>query len=142
MKVLAKVCLIYECMCIYIYIFNNAHVHVYIHMSLCIYIFNTGHVYVCVCMCVCIIEYLNMLYKKLQSVFRSGKNTFVYACSSQFSCVQLYVTLWTVACQSALGIFQARTLEWVAIPSPGGSSRPRDRTHVSSVSCLGRWVHL
>ena len=106
------------------YIFNNAHVHVYIHISLCIYIyiFNTAHVYVYVYVCVCIIEYLNMLYKKLQSLFRSGKNTFVCACSSHFSCVQLNVTLWTVARQSALGIFQPRTLEWVAIPFPWGYS--------------------
>ena len=29
---------------------------------------------------------------------------------------------------SVLGILQARTLEWVAMPSSRGSSRPRDRT--------------
>ena len=29
------------------------------------------------------------------------------------------------------GILQARILEWVPIPSPGGSSQPRDRTQVS-----------
>ena len=35
---------------------------------------------------------------------------------SRFSRVQLFVTLWTVACQAPLsiGILQARTLEWVA----------------------------
>ena len=37
-------------------------------------------------------------------------------------------------------IFQARVLVWVAMPSSRGSSRPRDRTHVSYVSCIGRWV--
>ena len=31
-------------------------------------------------------------------------------------------------------IFQARILEWVAMPSPRGSSRLRDRTHISCVS--------
>ena len=31
------------------------------------------------------------------------------------------------------GILQARILEWVAKPSSSGSSRPRDRTHVSYV---------
>ena len=36
--------------------------------------------------------------------------------------------LWTVACH---GILQARTLQWVAMPSSRGSSRPRDRTQVS-----------
>ena len=40
---------------------------------------------------------------------------------------------------SVHGIFQARKLEWVAMPFSKGSSRPRDRTHVSYVSCIGRW---
>ena len=33
------------------------------------------------------------------------------------------------------GILQARTLEWVAIFSSRGSSRPRDWTHVSCIFC-------
>ena len=37
-------------------------------------------------------------------------------------------------------ILQARTLEWVAISSSRGSSRPRDQTRVSCVSCIGGWV--
>ena len=46
---------------------------------------------------------------------------------------------------SAHGIFQARILEWVA--SSKGSSQPRDWTHFSCVSCIGRrilyhWHHL
>ena len=32
------------------------------------------------------------------------------------------------------GIFQARILEWVAIPFSRGSSQPRDRTQVSSIA--------
>ena len=39
---------------------------------------------------------------------------------------------------SAHGISQARRLEWVAISSSRGSSRPRDRTCLSCVSCIGR----
>ena len=39
---------------------------------------------------------------------------------------------------SVLGTLQARTLEWVAMPSSRGSSRPRDGTCVSSISCTGR----
>ena len=38
---------------------------------------------------------------------------------------------------SVQGILQARILEWVAISFSRGSSRPRDRTHVS---CIGRWI--
>ena len=34
------------------------------------------------------------------------------------------------------GILQARTLEWAAVSSSGGSSRPRDQTLVSYVSCI------
>ena len=35
---------------------------------------------------------------------------------------------------SVHGIFLARILEWVAMPSSRGSSRPRDWTHVSYIS--------
>ena len=38
------------------------------------------------------------------------------------------------------GILQARTLEWVAISSSRGSSRPRDGTHVSCIFCIGRQI--
>ena len=41
---------------------------------------------------------------------------------------------------SVHGILQARILEWVAMPSSRGSSRPRDRTCVSYISCIGRRV--
>ena len=41
---------------------------------------------------------------------------------------------------SVHGIFQARVLEWVVISYFRRSSQPRDRTHVSCISCIGRWV--
>ena len=41
---------------------------------------------------------------------------------------------------SVHGILQARILEWIAMPFSRGSSLPRDRTHVSYVSCIGRRV--
>ena len=50
------------------------------------------------------------------------------------SCVRLVVTPWTIACQAPLcmGILQARTLEWVAMPSYGRPSqagiKPRSPT--------------
>ena len=37
-------------------------------------------------------------------------------------------------------IFQAWILEWVAVYFFRGSSRPRDRTHVSYVLCIGRQI--
>ena len=60
---------------------------------------------------------------------------------SHFSRVRLFATPWTVTCQApAHGIFQARTPKWVTISSSRGSSRPRDQTHTSYVSCIGRQV--
>ena len=41
---------------------------------------------------------------------------------------------------SVHGILLAWILEWVAIPSSRESSQPRDQTHISYVSCTGRWV--
>ena len=39
---------------------------------------------------------------------------------------------------SAHGVSQARRLGWVAISSSGGSSRPRDWSHISCIYCTGR----
>ena len=49
---------------------------------------------------------------------------------SHFSHVRLFETPWTAAHQAPLsmGILQSRILEWVAVPSSRGSSRPRDGT--------------
>ena len=41
---------------------------------------------------------------------------------------------------SVHGTLQARILEWVATYSSRGSSQPRDQTHISYVSCIGRQV--
>ena len=61
-----------------------------------------------------------------------------------FSRIQLFATPWTAARQVSLsmGFLKARILEWVAISSSRGSSWPRDRTHLSYVSCICRWVVL
>ena len=58
---------------------------------------------------------------------------------SHFSCVWLFVTLWTVCSPLRLSvhrILQARILEWVAISFSRGSTWPRDRTSISYVSCI------
>ena len=53
--------------------------------------------------------------------------------------VCLFVSLWTVARQAPLSIefFQARILEWVAMPFSRGSSQPRDW---ACISCSGRQI--
>ena len=43
-------------------------------------------------------------------------------------------------CSSVHGIFQTRVLKWVVISHSRGSSRPRDRTCISCVSCIGRQI--
>ena len=60
-------------------------------------------------------------------------------------CFQLCLTLYnpmdcSLPRSSDHGILQARILKWVAKPSSRGSSRLRDRTCISYVSCTGRWV--
>ena len=61
----------------------------------------------------------------------------LYVCSVESDCD-------TLDCSpqgsSVHGILQARILEWVAISFSRGSSRPRDQTHVSCVSCTGRRI--
>ena len=74
---------------------------------------------VCVCVCVC-----------------------ACVCVHTLSHIHLFATPWTIAHQAPLvhGIFQARILKWVAISFSRGSSWPRDRTHVSCVSCTDKQV--
>ena len=60
-------------------------------------------------------------------------------------CGQSCLTLWDpIHCSlpdfSVHGIFQARILDWFAISYSRVSSQPRDRTHVSCISCIGRRV--
>ena len=59
----------------------------------------------------------------LSEMSRIGKSV----CVLSHSVVSYSVTPWTVARQASLsmGIFQARILEWVAMPSSRGSSQPR-----------------
>ena len=63
-------------------------------------------------------------------------------CAESLSCVQLFVTPWTVACQVPLfmGILQVRILEWIAMPFSRGSSQPRDQTQVSCIA--GRFFSI
>ena len=83
---------------------------------------------------------------------KATKPTPAYLCTSRNNalCAKL-PQLYPILCDtvdhsppgpSVHGILQARILVWVAISSSKGSSQPRDRTHVSCVSCVGRWVLL
>ena len=41
---------------------------------------------------------------------------------------------------SVHGLLQTRLLEWVAISFSRGSPQSRGQTHISCVSCIGRWI--
>ena len=70
------------------------------------------------------------------------------ALCAMLTCVWLFETPWTVEKfpqekflpgSSFHWIFQA-VLEWVAIFSSRGSSRPRNPIRIACVSCIGRWI--
>ena len=66
-------------------------------------------------------------------------------CFMMFSVSQTCLTIWDgVNCRplgsSVHGIFEAKLLEWVAISCSRGSSWPRDQTHISCISCIGRRI--
>ena len=75
----------------------------------------------------------------------SGVCVCVHVCVCTCVCAQSCATLcnpmdWGLPDSSVHGIFQARILEWVAISSSRVSSKPRDQTHVSHISCIGRQI--
>ena len=72
--------------------------------------------WVCACVCVCV---------------------FVQACSFGQSCLTLCDPMdCNLSGSSVHGILQAGILEWVAVIFSRASSRPRDRTSISCVSCI------
>ena len=65
----------------------------------------------------------------------------MYVCICVQSCPTLcYPIDRSLPGSSIHGIFQAWILEWVAISFSRGSSWPRDQTHISYASFIGRWV--
>jgi len=86
--------------------------------------------------------YLSSHQKKLEFAFiiLSGFPLCMHAKSFQ-SCPALCNTMdCSPAGSSVHGIFQARILEWVAMPSSRGSSWARNWTCVSQASCIGKQI--
>ena len=74
-----------------------------------------------------------------------NKHLYVIMNGVRAKSLQSCLTLWdstdySPPGSSVHGILQARTLQWVSMPSSRGSSQPRDQTHISDVSCIGRQV--
>ena len=64
-----------------------------------------------------------------------------YCCLVTKSCLTLCnPTDCSLPGSSVRGISQARVLEWVSVSSSRGSSRPKDQTHLSYISCITRRV--
>ena len=76
---------------------------------------------------------------------------YYYMCTHTYICIHTHGVLVSKSCptlcdamdcspvgSSVHGILQERILEWVAMPSSRGSPQPRDQTHISYVSCVGR----
>ena len=74
--------------------------------------------YKCVCVCVCVCAHAHAL-------------SHVWLCNPM-NC--------SPSGSSVCGILQTRILEWMAISSSRGSSRPRNQIHVFCVSWIGRWI--
>ena len=86
------------------------------------------------------------LWPPLNRTLKNGYSGKCYGCVSVCSVASVMSAslrpygLYSPPDSSVHGILQARILEWVATPFSRGSSWPRDRTHVSCVSCSCRWI--
>ena len=87
-------------------------------------------------------KYLSTVYCVQNKIVTEILVMLCYACAQLLSHVRLFAILWTVAHQVPLSMGFSRQKYWsgVAMPSSRGSSWPRDWTHVSYVSCIGRRV--
>ena len=84
-------------------------------------------------------SFLNIAKKRLKDNSLEVDKAPKYLClSAQFSPTLCDSTDRNLPGPSIHGVFQATVVEWIAVCSSGASSWPRDRTHVSCVSCIGR----
>ena len=79
--------------------------------------------YVHVCMCVCI--YIYYIYSYVLHI-HTHTHTYIFVLLSCFSCVRLFVTLWTIACQASLSMEFSRQEYWsgLSCPPPGDLPKP------------------
>ena len=83
----------------------------------------------------------------LYQLSHKGAHIYIYththsACAQLLSHVQLFATPWTGAHQVPLCMGFSSQEYWSGLwcPPPGDRPWPRDRTHISYVSCTCRWV--
>ena len=86
------------------------------------------------------LNFLLLLYNYIINFLRMDEKKFQFSSVAQ-SCPTLCDPMDCSPPESSVhGILQARIPEQVAMSSSRGSSRPRDQTHISCVSCIGRWI--
>ena len=78
--------------------------------------------------------------KEANSISYMIPHLLICAVLNRFSWVQLFETLWTIACQAPPSIGFSRQEYWSGLPSSSRFSWPRDRTCVFWVSCIGRRI--
>ena len=64
---------------------------------------------------------------------------------SRFSCVQLFLTLWTIACQAPLSMGFSRNEYWSGLPCPPPGDLPHPRiepTSLTSPALAGRFFTI
>ena len=66
-------------------------------------------------------------------MIRSRGDAHPRVCVCVLSCVRLFATSWSIAHQAPLSMGISRQ-------ESRGSSQLGDRTHISCVSCIGRWI--
>ena len=98
----------------------------------------------------------NMVLKfSLKNFQNTLKYLCIFLCTDYISTYNMYMCVSSIAqsclilcdpmdsslpCSSVHGIFQARILEQVTISSSRGFPQSRDQTHISRISCTGRWI--
>ena len=88
-------------------------------------------------------QLLSLLEVRLANVQKLCVCVSVCVCACMHICSQSCLSVTPMDCSPpdsfVHGIFQARILEWVAISFSRGSFQPRDRNHVSWVTCQWKW---
>ena len=111
------------CVCPCVSIYLSGWMDGYVHMCLCL----DGWMGVCVCVC-------------LLCAYR-GMDRELHMCACMLSCIQVFVTPWTVASQASLSMGFSRQEYWsgLSFPPPGGLPDSGMKS-VSCISYIGRWI--
>ena len=125
---------------IYTYVFSYIYMYVlsYIHVCSVIYMCVLLHTCACSVTCTCVCSVTCMC---AQLHIHVCAQLHIHVCARVLSCVRLCNPMdCSPSGFSIHGIFQARILEQAAISSSRGSSRPRDQTCDTFISCIGKQI--